>query len=290
MQALDLVNLTPLMARTSGRADIKIGLIDGPVAMGHPDLASGNIVEIPGKLPVSCASKTNLACTHGTFVAGILAAKRGSAAPAICSGCTLLVRPIFPEPKSAEEMPNANPEELASAITDVINAGARLISLSIAVGHASMQSESELTGALNYAASRSVLVAVAAGNQGALQGSVVTSHQWAIPVAACDLYGGPLAESNLGVSIGRRGLMAPGSGITSLVGGGGTQVSRGTSAAVPFVAGALALLWSEFPRASAAEVKTAIMQTAAARRKSITPPLLNAWAAYKYMLAQDGAR
>jgi hypothetical protein len=39
MGPLDLVNLTPLMERTSGRAEIKVGLIDGPVAMDHPDLA-----------------------------------------------------------------------------------------------------------------------------------------------------------------------------------------------------------------------------------------------------------
>ena len=37
-----------------------------------------------------------------------------------------------------------------------------------------------------------------------------------IPVAACDLQGRPLNESNLGSSIGRRGLMAPGVAITSL--------------------------------------------------------------------------
>lgn len=49
MGPLDLVNLTPLMARASGRAEIRIGLIDGPVALDHPDLAAHNIHEVPGK-------------------------------------------------------------------------------------------------------------------------------------------------------------------------------------------------------------------------------------------------
>src|SRR5215472_9743024 len=40
--------LSPLTARTSGRPQISIGLIDGPVALDHPDLATENIREVPG--------------------------------------------------------------------------------------------------------------------------------------------------------------------------------------------------------------------------------------------------
>jgi hypothetical protein len=35
---LALVKLTTLMERTSGNPEVKIGLIDGPVAIEHPDL------------------------------------------------------------------------------------------------------------------------------------------------------------------------------------------------------------------------------------------------------------
>src|SRR5437870_7264365 len=38
MNPLDVVALTPLMEYTSGRREIVIGLLDGPVAMTHPDL------------------------------------------------------------------------------------------------------------------------------------------------------------------------------------------------------------------------------------------------------------
>jgi len=105
---LDLVGLSPLMARTSGRPEILIGLIDGPVALDHPDLAAENIREVSGDLPAACADAGDAACTHGTFVAGILLARRGSPAPAICPGCSLLVRPIFAGvPINGEEMPSA---------------------------------------------------------------------------------------------------------------------------------------------------------------------------------------
>jgi hypothetical protein len=80
-----------------GRPEVGVGLIDGPVALGHPGLAAGSIREIPGGLPGGCARASSVACGHGTFVAGILAARRDSPAPAICPGSTFLVRPIFAE-------------------------------------------------------------------------------------------------------------------------------------------------------------------------------------------------
>jgi hypothetical protein len=107
MNHLDLVKLPALMELTRGQPEIVIGLIDGPVAMNHPDLESQNIREIPGSLQGACAQATSIACMHGTFIAGILCAKEGSVAPAICPGCTLLVRPIFLETTSGDEqMPN----------------------------------------------------------------------------------------------------------------------------------------------------------------------------------------
>jgi subtilisin family serine protease len=114
---LDLVRLKELIERTRGSADVKIGLIDGPVAVNHPDLPSSNIREIPGNLPASCARTGGSASTHEKLVAGILEAKRGSGAPATAPHCTLLVRPIFGDgPARNNGIPSATPDELATAI------------------------------------------------------------------------------------------------------------------------------------------------------------------------------
>jgi hypothetical protein len=108
---------------TSGSPETIVGLIDGPVVINHPDLADVDIHQIPS-IPGTCAQAGRAACLHGTFVAGILCAKRGSIAPAICPSCTLLVRPIFAETSSADgQLPNASPEELADAVADCIEAG-----------------------------------------------------------------------------------------------------------------------------------------------------------------------
>ena len=91
----DLVNLRQLMSLTSGRSEIVVGMVDGPVAADHPDLAGTNIQELPGKTGTVCAQTISAACVHGTFIAGILSAKRDSGAPAICPDCTLLVNRCF---------------------------------------------------------------------------------------------------------------------------------------------------------------------------------------------------
>src|SRR5262245_14012606 len=149
MSPLEVVHLTSLMQRTSGRAEIVIGLVDGPVAINHPDLMSNNIHEIPGSLPGICLQANSAACQHGTFVSGILFARRGSSAPAICPGCTLLVRPIFAETAQRNgQMPSATPEDLAAAIVESVHAGARILNLSVALVQSSSRGEQALEEAL----------------------------------------------------------------------------------------------------------------------------------------------
>ncbi|MDA2914572.1 S8 family serine peptidase [Acidobacteriia bacterium AH_259_A11_L15] len=273
------------MECTSGRTEITIGLVDGPVAVNHPELASQNIREIPGELRGTCSRASSAACMHGTFAAGILCAKRNSPAPAICPNCTLLLRPILAEATPANgQMPSATPEELAAAIIACVEAGARVVNLSVALAQPSSRGQRELEEALDHAARWRVIVVAAAGNQGTVGSSAITRHPGVIPVVACDLRGRPMSDSNLGCSIGRRGLSAPGENITSLGAEGKPLTFGGTSAAAPFVTGTIALLWSEFPAATAAEVKFAVTQAHGARRTTVVPPLLDAWAAYQVMM------
>ena len=289
MLSTELVKLTALMKRTSGIPDVKIGLIDGPVVTQHADLAREQFREIPGNNGATCTQDNSAACQHGTFIAGILSAKRSSSAPAICPNCTLLIRPIFTDTTAGREhMPSATPQELAAAILQCINAGARVINLSLALAQPSTKGEHALEEALTLALRRGVLIVAAAGNQGTLGSSAITRHPWVIPVVACDLRGRPINESNLGSSIGTRGLSAPGDNITSLGSEGQSLTLGGTSVAVPFVTGAIALLWSEFPTVTAAKIKLALMP--GLRRASVVPPLLDAAAALQVLMTSNARR
>ena len=172
----DLVNLRQLMSLTSGRSEVVVGMVDGPVAADHPDLAQTNIQELPGKTGAACAQIGSAACVHGTFVAGILSAKRGSAAPAICPDCTLLVSPVFSEAATGSAaQPSSTPEELAAAILNCIEAGARIVNLSLAVTRSSSKGERALKLALDHAARLGVVIVAAAGNQGTVGGTVITN-------------------------------------------------------------------------------------------------------------------
>jgi subtilisin family serine protease len=288
--ALDLVHLTPLMELSAGNPRVAMGLIDGPVALRHPDLATNHLREIPGTVSASCTQTGSIACAHGTFVAGVLSAKRGCAAPGICPEVTLLLRPIFAESQPIDaQMPSATPTELAAAITDCVDAGVRAINLSAGLIQSS-KGELKLEAALDYCLKRNVIIVAASGNHGGIGSSSITRHHCVIPVVGYDMSKRPMNEANTGRSIGLRGIGAPGRGITSLGTTTKTLTLSGTSAAAPFVTGVIALLWSIFPEATTTELRAVLRQSVSARRYTLMPPLMDAWAAYKLMLTSRGKR
>ena len=185
-------------------------------------------------------------------------------------------------------IPSASPGDVADAIVECVRAGARVLNLSAATAAPSTRAERGLDEALAYAGRRGVLVVAAAGNQATLGGSVITRHTAVIPTVAIDRRGRPMAESNLGGSIGRRGLGAPGQGILSLQPAGPLRAGGGTSAAAAFVTGAIGLLWSLFPNATATELRDAV--TSGGRRRTVIPPLLNGEAAFATLEQWFGRR
>jgi subtilisin family serine protease len=275
-----LVNLSPLMNLSSGAPEIVVGVIDGPVALALGQFAGTRTRVLDGQPGTHCARSDSVACVHGTLVSALLFAGRQSAFPGICPNCTLLVVPVFSDaPGIGDDMPLASQDAVASAIVSAIEAGARILNISAALTHPTSRSERRLVDALDFAAKRGVIVVAAAGNQRTFGSSPITRHPWVVPVAACEADGRPSEMSNLGVSIGRRGLLAPGAGVVAVASDERPRSFGGTSAAAPFVTGTIALLSSLFPRAAAARVLQAATQTRP--RRNVVPPLLDAWAAYK---------
>jgi len=168
---------------------------------------------------------------------------------------------------------------VAAAIVDCVDAGARVVNLSVATGQPTTRLEESLRSALDHAVAQGAIVVAAAGNQGTIGTSDITRHRAVIPVVSYDRRGRPMIESNLGGSIGRSGLGAPGEAIVSLAVEGAPLVRGGTSFATAFVTGTVALLWSLFPSANASEIRGAL--TEGPRRTAIVPPLLSATAAYQ---------
>ena len=275
---LALCRLQSLMQLSEGKPDIKGGVLDGPVDVDHPALSQARLQRLGSGVESHCRDD-GVACAHGTAIAGILAASRGSSAPAICPNCTLLWRHVFADAQGEpNQVPETNLAELAQGIIDCIAAGARVINISAAPAHPGSPGNQELSNALDYACQHGVLVVAAAGNQGLICSSPITRHRWAIAVTACDSSGRPSAYSNLGASIARHGALAPGTGIATLAPAGGFTEISGSSAAAPFVTGTAALLWSLFPQLTAAALRQALTPQSVVAGRTVVPARLDAHA------------
>lgn len=274
---LDAVHLRALMERTAGRADLAIGLIDGPADLAHPDLKDASIASSSGR---SCSSGP--ACEHGTFIAGMLFGRRGSRAPAIAPQCRPVLRPVL-DPADRGHGVATSAAEVATAIRECLEQDVRLLHLSLAGTTLGAAGERDLRDAFDLATRRDALLVVAAGNEGRLGAMPLLDQRVVIPVAGCNARLQPARWSNHGPSIGRLGLMAPSEHILSTAPGGGYARMTGTSMAAPFVTGATALLWSLYPRASAQDVRRAVLQLPRRPRRRLIPPLLDAEASWRLL-------
>ncbi|MBM7774599.1 subtilisin family serine protease [Actinokineospora baliensis] len=136
--------------------------------------------------------------------------------------------------------------------------------MSLAVGEGDGQS---LGAALDDMAGRGVLV-VAAGD------TRVADHPWSIPVLSCTPSGRPSWFVDADPEA--RGLFAPGEEVP---GPQGATTGNGVAAAV--VAATAALLWTMFPCATAAQLRSALLIGTTTRRGG--PPLLDAERAHEQL-------
>ncbi len=286
MDPLEQIKLRPLMNISSGIPEVVIGVIDGPVDFNHHALKRSRIRTVNDLQLAACKNASSLACMHGTFVAGILCAMRGLSAPGICPDCKVIWYPIFSEQLNInganDTIPTSTPEELSKAIVQMIDAGARIVNMSLGLSSSSLAIYHRLKEAYDYALRKGVILIAAAGNQGNIGHISMLDHRWLIPVASCNTQGKLDAMSNFGGFIGKRGLLAPGVNITSTAPDGKYTQLSGTSAAAPFVTGTIALLWSIFPQRTAHNIIRSLTSKTL-RHRTIIPPLLNAQEAYQLL-------
>ncbi len=266
---LELVNLEKLFRLTEGSPDVRVGIIDGPVAFLDSNVA------IARHASTMCVVSSSSACKHGTFVANQLIAERSAVVPGIAPKCTYELIPLFQESTDLEV--NATPDMLAEAIFQCSRNGANVINISSGIISSSAPNKN-LLAALNEAQRKMIVIISAIGNQRGYARSELTNHPWVIPVSACDISGRPTQFSNFSLASARQGVLAPGVDIEGY--SSNTKVIKltGTSFAVPFVTGAVALLKSLFPDATGAELRAALLSK---KRSTIIPPILDAYSAYK---------
>ena len=245
-------------------AGLPVAVIDGP-------FDATVLSEILARTPVSVANgscDSNDACSHGTFMMGLIGARRDAPIPGLCPECQLVHVQLFVD----EEAPRASLAKLADAITAAIAASAKLINLSLAIQGEGVASDPALARALDRAEAHDTVIMVAAGNEGRRASGQLLSHPVTIPVVAIDATHQLLPHSNFGPAMSERGIAAIGHQ-AGYAPGGGSAVMSGTSVATAVATGTLAQLWSERPHATGKQVRAAV--AVLPRRHGPIPPTLD---------------
>jgi type VII secretion-associated serine protease mycosin len=244
---LDFERVWPL---TRG-AGVVVGVVDTGVQGSHPQLRGGVLTGIDvlngGTADTDCVG-------HGTLVAGLLAARPvpGTEFAGVAPAATVL-------PVRVSNSAQGTAAPLAAGIQRAVDAGAKVINVSLVVG----ESTEALRSAVNHAIAHDVVVVAATGNE----------FESGDPVRYPAAYPGVLAVGAVGVTGARAGfsdtasgvsvvapgddIVGPGAGGPGLVAGG-----QGTSYAAAFVTGVAALVRAYRPELTAAQVVDRIERTA----------------------------
>lgn len=206
--------------------------------------------------------------SHGSHVAGIIAAERnnGKGANGVANNVAIM---------SIRAVPNGDEydKDIALGIRYAVDNGARIINGSF--GKSFSPNAQWVYDAIKYAASKNVLIVHAAGNDGAdldnpdnpnfpndqvNNGPEIADNVITVGALASK-YGSEMVAgfSNYGVI--NVDVFAPGAAIYSTVPGNEYEFLGGTSMAAPAVAGIAALILSQYPKLTAAQVKTIIMES-----------------------------
>jgi len=261
-----MIGVNPGIDDESGASAVAVAVIDG----AYDEAALSRVL---AQAPVSlghgaCGASPNSACDHGTFIMGLLGARRDALIPGLCPDCRLVHIPLFIDVNS----PSASVGELAAAIRKAVTAGAQLINLSLAILGDDSENHPDLAAALDLAEMSGAVLVVAAGNQGRLAMGQLLSHPVTIPVVGADASQSLLPDSNFGPAISHRGVAALGR-MPGYAPGGGTTVMSGTSVATAVATSTLAQVWSAHPDVEGAKLRGVVARLGP--RNGSRPPLLS---------------
>lgn len=206
--------------------------------------------------------------SHGTHVAGIIAAERNNnkGANGVANNVAIM---------SIRAVPNGDEydKDIALGIRYAVDNGAKVINGSF--GKSFSPNVEWVYNAIKYAAEKDVLFVHAAGNDGANlddpsnpnfpndqvnNGAEISNN--VITVGALDPnYGSELVASYSNYGDINVDIFAPGTDIYSTYPNNTYEYSPGTSMAAPAVAGLAALLFSQYPNLTAAQVKKIILNS-----------------------------
>jgi len=252
---------------------VLVAVIDSGVNPGVSDLA-GSVTTGPDLTGVGTLATNPAWGLHGTWMASLIAGHghgqhglagiRGVAPEARILSIRVITDRSDPGyAKYQAEPPSRGQHELATAIRLAVDRGAGVISMSLGYDAPSLA----VRAALQYALNHNVVVIASSGNSGTAQTAQGQGHApYSFPanypgvlgVAAINRSGLPayFSSENLSVEVAAPGVNVPAQGRD-----GRYWLVSGTSPACALVAGVAALIKSDDPRLTAAQIRHAITST-----------------------------
>ena len=211
---------------------------------------------------------------HGTHVAGIIAADRDNelGIRGIAQNVKIMALRAVPDGDERDK-------DVALAVRYAADNGAHIINMSF--GKSYSPQKSEVSKAFKYAEEKGVLILHAAGNESTDRDQedrfptrmvysddgkeVDTINTWLDVGASSQFRNRTLTATFTNFGQTMVDLFAPGVNLNSTIPGNKYAVFSGTSMACPSAAGVAALVWSQMPELSAADVKSRLMSTVRSR-------------------------
>ena len=278
---------------------VTVAVVDTGVSVANPQLTgTADPAMTPARfVPVDddTVPATGDCDGHGTFVAGIIAARRFDDLPFVGVAEHARLLPV----KVTEASDTGSADDLAAGIVYAVDQGADIINVSVVTG----SPRGTLRSAVRYALDKGVVVVVAAGNTGD-QGN---TKQWPaefarekgfeglIVVGALDEAGKVTSFTTTSVPI---SVVAPGKGVVSTapLRGHTPPNFEGTSFAAPFVSGVAALILQAYDKKlTPVQVKRRIELTADHPGRDLPDPsfgwgVVNPYEAVTAILSDETAR
>ena len=236
--------------------NMSVCVIDTGYQYGHPDLPTSGVTGSSFSGHGSWWTDGN---GHGTHVAGTIVALNNNVGVVgvLPSGLVGLHNvKIFNDAGNWTHASN-----LIQAIQSCQNAGANVVNMSLGGGSSNTTERNAMTNFYN----NGMLLIAAAGNAGNTSFSFPASYDAVVSVAAVD------SNKNLANFSQRNSqveISGPGVNVNSTWINSGYRSISGTSMASPHVAGVAALVWSNHPQCTNAQIRNVLNQTAERRGTS----------------------
>ena len=256
--AMQRIGASRAWAISQGSA-IRVAVVDSGIDLNHPEFAgrllAGKNYVTPGATPQDDSG-------HGTHVSGIIGAALNNG-----EGVAGLAPHVLIDPRKVLNSLNSGTvANIAQAIRDAADGGAKIINLSLTTD----QPSSVLESAVNYALGKGILLVGAVGNSAPNPVWWPAAYPGVLAVAATDRSDQRTYYSHTGAV----DLAAPGglssqlihstwpTGINCPTVGPNYCTAVGTSMSAAFVSGTAALVWGTRPDLSLVQIKNILLETA----------------------------